>query len=147
MWKADLISGNILLYLLIKCYWIWWVTHQQHLSCRWLWGSRTVLWLGSLPAQVHVPRSVAYGNHAPCNWTVLWVEEYELFFLRYNHYIILCTESFRNMSFFFHNKICGVSYAVLQVLFAPRAQNQNPCIPGFCIDSDLYVVYVSMAMK
>ena len=82
MWKADLISENVLLYLSIKCYWIWWITHQQHLSCRWLWGSRTALWQGSLPVQVHVPRSIADGNHAPCDLTVLWVEGYELFFFK-----------------------------------------------------------------
>jgi hypothetical protein len=43
--------------------------------------------------------------------------------------------------------VCRVSYAVLQMLFAPRAQNQNPCIPGLCVSSDLYVVYVSMHIK
>jgi len=33
------------------------------------------------------------------------------------------------------------------MMFAPRAQNQSPYIPGFCVHSDMYVVYVSMPIK
>jgi hypothetical protein len=33
---------------------------------------------------------------------------------------------------------------VLQMLFAPGAQNQSPSILGFCVHSGLYVVCVSL---